>query len=123
MTFRSASEAAAAIAAGKLTSEALVSECLERVRAREDEVRAWAHIDPEHALAQARRRDREAPRSRLHGIPVGVKDVIDTCDMPTEYGSPIYKRHRPACDAACVAQVRELGGVILGSSMPKEQED
>ena len=120
MTFRSASEAAAAIAAGKLTSEALVSECLERVRAREDEVRAWAHIDPEHALAQARRRDREAPRSRLHGIPVGVKDVIDTCDMPTEYGSPIYKRHRPACDAACVAQVRELGGVILGKTVSTE---
>ena len=120
MTFRSASEAAAAIAAGKLTSEALVSECLERVRAREEEVRAWAHIDPEHALAQARRRDREAPRSRLHGIPVGVKDVIDTCDMPTEYGSPIYKRHRPACDAACVAQVRELGGVILGKTVSTE---
>ncbi|MGQ0750014.1 MAG: amidase [Betaproteobacteria bacterium] len=120
MRLRSASEAAAAIAAGKLTSEALVSECLARVRQREEEVRAWAHIDPEAALAQARRRDRETPRSRLHGIPVGVKDVIDTRDMPTEYGSPIYRNHRPACDAACVAQVRELGGVILGKTVSTE---
>jgi Asp-tRNA(Asn)/Glu-tRNA(Gln) amidotransferase A subunit family amidase len=116
----SASEAAAAIAAGKLSSEALVAACLARIKQREDEVRAWAHFDPEHALEQARQRDRETPRSRLHGIPVGVKDVIDTCDMPTEYGSPIYRGHRPACDAACVAQVRELGGVILGKTVSTE---
>ena len=116
----SASDAASAIAAGKLTSEALVAACLDRIAAREDAVRAWAHIDPEHALAQARSRDREPPRSRLHGIPVGVKDVIDTCDMPTEYGSPIYRGHRPGCDAACVAQVRELGGVILGKTVSTE---
>jgi Asp-tRNA(Asn)/Glu-tRNA(Gln) amidotransferase A subunit family amidase len=116
----SASDAAAAIAAGKLTSEALVAACLDRITQREDEVQAWAHIDPERALEQARQRDRESPKSRLHGIPVGVKDVIDTCDMPTEYGSPIYRGHRPACDAACVAQVRELGGVILGKTVSTE---
>lgn len=116
----SAAEAAAAIAAGKLKSEALVAACLERVAQREEQVRAWAYIDPEYALEQARSRDRERPKSRLHGIPVGVKDVIDTCDMPTEYGSPIYRGHRPACDAACVAQVRELGGVILGKTVSTE---
>lgn len=116
----SASDASVAIAAGKLTSEALVTACLERVRQRESEVRAWAHIDPDLALREARSRDRETPKSRLHGIPVGVKDVIDTCDMPTEYGSPIYRGHRPACDAACVAQVRELGGVILGKTVSTE---
>jgi len=116
----SATEASAAIAAGKLSSEALVAECLERVRQREGEVRAWAYIDPDLALEQARQRDREPRRSRLHGIPIGVKDVIDTCDMPTEYGSPIYRGHRPACDAACVAQVRELGGVILGKTVSTE---
>ncbi|MCI3952648.1 MAG: amidase, partial [Burkholderiales bacterium] len=116
----SASEAAAAINAGNLTSEALVSACLERVAQREGEVQAWAHIDPRYALEQARQRDRETPKSRLHGIPVGVKDVIDTCDMPTEYGSPIYRGHRPVCDAACVAQVRELGGVILGKTVSTE---
>lgn len=116
----SAADAAAAIAAGKLTSEALVDACLARIRERENAVQAWACVDPELALRQARARDRESPRSRLHGIPVGVKDVIDTCDLPTEYGSPIYKDHRPACDAASVAQVRELGGVILGKTVSTE---
>ena len=102
----SATEAAAAIAAGTLTSEKLVAACLERIREREHDVKAWAYIDADLALRQARDRDRGARRSRLHGIPVGVKDVIDTADMPTEYGSPIYNGHRPACDAACVALVR-----------------
>lgn len=116
----SACAAAAAIAAGKLTSEALVADCLERIAQREDEVRAWAYLDPDQALAQARQRDREPRRGALHGLPFGVKDVIDTCDMPTEYGSPIYRGHRPAADAACVAQVREQGGVILGKTVSTE---
>ncbi|OGA48977.1 MAG: hypothetical protein A3F74_25135 [Betaproteobacteria bacterium RIFCSPLOWO2_12_FULL_62_58] len=116
----SAADAARALVAGKLTSEALVAACLERIKQREDAVRAWAFIDPELALKQARQCDREAPKSRLHGIPVGVKDVIDTCDMPTEYGSPIYRGHQPAYDAACVAQVREAGGVILGKTVSTE---
>ncbi len=116
----SASEASAAIHAGQLTSEALVSACLERIAQRESEVRAWAWIDPEHALMQARACDSEQPRSRLHGIPVGIKDVIDTFDMPTGYGSPIYDGHRPVADAACVSQIRELGGVILGKTVSTE---
>src|SRR5437773_1435202 len=101
----SATEAAAAIAAGKLKSEALVFACLEQIASREGEVRAWSFIDRDLALEQARARDRATPRTRLHGIPVGVKDVIDTADMPTEYGSPIYKGNRPSADAACVAHV------------------
>jgi Asp-tRNA(Asn)/Glu-tRNA(Gln) amidotransferase A subunit family amidase len=116
----SATEAAARIAAGKLKSEALVAACLERISQREKDVQAWAFIDPELALAQARARDREPRRTRLHGIPVGVKDVFDTADLPTEYGSPIYRGNRTACDAACVAQVRELGGVILGKTVTTE---
>jgi len=116
----SASEAGAAIQAGRLTSEALVGACLERIAQRETDVRAWAWIDPEQALAQARACDRVPPRSRLHGIPVGIKDVIDTFDMPTAYGSPIYEGHRPAADAACVSQIRELGGVILGKTVSTE---
>lgn len=116
----SATDAAAAIAAGSLTSEKLVEACLERVRAREQEVHAWAYLDAKAALEEARRRDREERRTRLHGIPVGVKDVIDTADMPTEYGSPIYKGHRPASDAACVALVREAGGVVLGKTVSTE---
>lgn len=116
----SAAEASAAIHAGQLTSEALVSASLDRIAEREGDVQAWAWIDPEQALAQARALDREPPRSWLHGIPVGIKDVIDTCDMPTGYGSPIYAGHRPVADAACVAQIRELGGVILGKTVSTE---
>jgi Asp-tRNA(Asn)/Glu-tRNA(Gln) amidotransferase A subunit family amidase len=116
----SATDAAAAIAAGKLTSEALVAACLDQIARREKDVHAWAHIDPDAALKAARSRDKEKPKTRLHGIPVGVKDVIDTHDMPTEYGSPIYKGNQPSCDAACVAQVREAGGVILGKAVSTE---
>jgi len=120
LTKLSATEAAARIAAGKLKSEALVAACLERIGQREKDVQAWAFIDPELALAQARARDEEPRRSRLHGVPVGVKDVFDTADLPTEYGSPIYRGNRTSCDAACVAQVRELGGVILGKTVTTE---
>lgn len=116
----SATEAAARIAAGTLKSEALVAACLERISQREADVQAWASIDPELALAQARARDKEPRRTRLHGIPVGVKDVLDTADLPTEYGSPIYRGNRTMSDAACVAQVRELGGVILGKTVTTE---
>ncbi len=116
----SAADTADAIAAGKLTSEALVAACLERIVRREKDVQAWAHIDPEAALKEARSRDKVPPKTRLHGVPVGIKDVIDTHDMPTEYGSPIYKGNRPSADAACVAQVREAGGVILGKAVSTE---
>src|SRR5687767_15703068 len=116
----SATEAAARIAAGKLKSEALVAACLERIGQREREVQAWAYYDAELALAQARARDKEAPRTRLHGIPVGVKDIFDTADLPTEYGSPIYRGHRPAADAACVAAARAAGAVILGKTVTTE---
>jgi amidase len=116
----SAADAATRIAAGKLKSEALVAACLERIGQREKDVQAWAFVDPDLALAQARARDREPRRTRLHGIPVGVKDVLDTADLPTEYGSPIYRGNRTSCDAACVAQVRELGGVILGKTVTTE---
>src|SRR6266576_1613466 len=116
----SATEAAAAIATGKLRSEVLVAACLEQIAAREGEVRAWAFIDRDLALEQARASDRVTPRTRLHGIPVGVKDVIDTADMPTEYGSPIYKGNRPSADAACVALSRAAGGVLLGKTVTTE---
>jgi len=112
--------ASAALAAGRLTAEALVASCLERIAAREPDVQAWAYVDPQAALHEARQRDREPRRSPLHGVPIGIKDVIDTADMPTEYGSPIYRHHRPAADAACVAQLRELGAVILGKTVSTE---
>ena len=116
----SAAVAARAIAAGEITSEALTAACLDRIEQREGQVRAWEYIDPEAALAQARARDRVSPLGPLHGVPVGFKDIIDTADQPTAYGSPIYPGHRPAGDAACVALVRAAGGVVLGKTVTTE---
>ena len=116
----SATEAGHRIACKTLTSDALVRTCLERIEARESAVQAWAFLDPELALAQARARDREKPRSPLHGVPVGIKDVLDTADMPSQYGSPIYRGHRPRADAACVALLRQAGCVILGKTATTE---
>lgn len=115
-----ATEAAAEIAAGRLTAEALARACLDRIAAREQTVHAFAHVDPERALAEARAVDRAGARGPLAGIPFGVKDIIDTHDMPTECGSPIYKGHRPAGDAACVALAREAGAVMLGKTVTTE---
>lgn len=116
----SAVEAARRVRAGEITSETLVRDCLDRVAAREDQVGAWAFIDPEAALEQARHRDRATPTGALHGVPVAIKDIIDTADMPTAYGSPIYAGHRPAADAACVALLRRAGAVILGKTVTTE---
>jgi len=116
----SASQAARMIAAGEITSEALVRDCLARIDAREVTVRAWAFIDPELALAQARERDRGSSRGALHGVPIAVKDVFDTADMPTQMGSPIYEGWRPLADAACVAMARAAGAVILGKTVTAE---
>jgi len=116
----SAAEAARAIAAGRLTSESLVSACLERIAKRDGALAAWAHVNAEASLAQARELDRQSPRGPLHGIPVGIKDIIDTADMPTEYGSPIYRGHQPRADAAAVALLRRAGCVILGKTATAE---
>jgi Asp-tRNA(Asn)/Glu-tRNA(Gln) amidotransferase A subunit family amidase len=113
-------EAARQIAANKITSEALVRDCLERIAAREGEVHAWEHLDREAALRQARAADAGPSRGLLHGLPVAVKDLIDTVDMPTAYGSPIYAGHRPAWDAPCVALTRAAGGIVLGKTVSTE---
>src|SRR5262245_58889905 len=103
----SAIEAARRIRTGDISAEDLVRACLARIAEREPTVRAWAFLDPERALRQARQRDRaRRPLGPPHGIPVGIKDIIDTADMPTEYNSPIYRGHRPRRDAECVARVR-----------------
>jgi amidase len=114
-----ASEAATQLSAGTLTAEALIRDCLERAKDRA-EVKAWVWLDPEQALAQARAADRAGRPGLLAGVPVGVKDVIDTVDMPTQHGSPIYRGNRPFADAACVALIRAAGGIILGKTVTTE---
>src|SRR3954471_13601654 len=108
----SITEAAALIACGKRTAVKLAEDCLARIAAREEAVQAWVHIDPQQVLADARARDAEKPRSPLHGIPVAIKDIIDTADMPTAYGSRIYAGHQPRTDAACVTLLKNAGAVI-----------
>ncbi len=112
--------AATGIAAGEFTSEELVTACLARIRAREERVGAWAWLDPEQALAQARDCDKRSATTPLHGVPVGVKDIINTVDMPTCYGSGVYQGHYPEEDAACIRLLRQAGAVILGKTVTTE---
>jgi amidase len=94
--------------------------CLDHIAVREPEVQAWQYLNGDQVLAQARALDRREPRGPLHGVPFGIKDIIDTYDMPTEYGSPIYRGHQPASDAACVALSRKAGGLLMGKTVTTE---
>jgi Asp-tRNA(Asn)/Glu-tRNA(Gln) amidotransferase A subunit family amidase len=105
-------EAARRIADGSLTSEALVRACLERISEREPVVQAWQHLDLDAALKIARQAD-QFGSGPLKGIPIGVKDIIDTADMPTGYGSSLYETFRPPLDAACAALARHAGALIV----------
>jgi Asp-tRNA(Asn)/Glu-tRNA(Gln) amidotransferase A subunit family amidase len=119
-----ASEAARRIREGLLTSEELVQSCLEQIRALEPTVQAWQFLDEAHALAQARALDERKrngePLGPLHGVPVGVKDIIDTADMPTENGTVLHKGRLPRVDAGVVTQLRGAGAVILGKTVTTE---
>ena len=120
----SAAQAARRIAQGLLTSEELVGACLERIRQAEPVVQAWTFLDEPHALAQARARDElkasGQPVGPLHGVPVGIKDIIDTADMPTENGTVLHKGRTPREDAAVVKALRAAGAVILGKTVTTE---
>ncbi len=120
----SAVEAAGAIRAGTMTSEELVRACLERIKAIEERVGAWAYLDPDHALKQARDADLARREGRalgpLHGIPVGVKDIFDTHDMPTESGTVLHAGRQPAEDATVVALLRQAGAIVMGKTVTTE---
>jgi Asp-tRNA(Asn)/Glu-tRNA(Gln) amidotransferase A subunit family amidase len=116
----SARAAAQEIAAGRISAVELVTACLDRIAAREPAVGAWHRLDRDAALAAARHCDAAAPSGPLHGIPIAVKDLIDTVDLPTGYGSAIYEGNRPAADAACVALARGAGAIVLGKSVTTE---
>jgi Asp-tRNA(Asn)/Glu-tRNA(Gln) amidotransferase A subunit family amidase len=104
----------------EVSAEQLVRACLDRIEAREPAVQAWTHIALDAALARARELDNGPICGLLHGLPIGVKDLFDTADMPTAYGSPIYSQHRPVADAAVVALCREAGAILLGKTVTTE---
>ncbi len=109
---------------GAITSEAVVRDCIARIKDSEEVIQAWQYLDAEQALTQARaadaRRQNGKPLGPLHGIPIGLKDIVDTADMPTTYGSPIYAGNRPDRDATVTAKLREAGAVIMGKTVSTE---
>lgn len=111
-----ATEAARQIRGGRLRPEALMEACLDRIAARERLVHAFAAFDP----GLARRGTAAAPPGPLHGLPIGIKDVLDTADLPSEYGSPIWHGWRPRADAAAVAWARAAGAVVIGKTVTTE---
>ena len=117
-------EAAGLIRDGVITSVQYVEACLARVREVDGQVEAWTYLDPEHALAQARAADEwrllGRPLGALHGVPVGLKDIIDTADMPTENGSPLHAGRTPSRDAAVVSLLRGAGAVMMGKTVTTE---
>ena len=120
----SAVDAARLIREGVISSEQYVAACLARVRETDARIEAWAFLDPDHALEQARAADRwrlsGQPIGPLHGVPIGVKDIIDTADMPTENGSPLHAGRTPSRDAAVIARLRAAGAVIMGKTVTTE---
>src|SRR5229473_4697908 len=105
---------------GELSAEAVVLSCLDRIREREPVVRAWTHLADAAALAAARACDKGARRGMLRGVPFGVKDIFDTADMPSGYGSPIYSGCRPSFSASAVSLPRAAGAILLGKTVTTE---
>jgi Asp-tRNA(Asn)/Glu-tRNA(Gln) amidotransferase A subunit family amidase len=119
-----ARQAAEAIRAGAASPVALVEECLARIRALDGELKAWAYVDADGALAIAREREAEARaghvRGPLHGVPIGVKDIFDVAGMPTTGGARSFAHTRPSADAASVARIRAAGAIVLGKTVTTE---
>ena len=124
LNWLSATDAARAIREGAISAEQLTEACLARVRDADADVQAWTFLDPDHALRQARECDIERSKGKpigpLHGVPVGIKDIFDTEDMPTEDGSVLHAGRTPAHDATAVAMLRSAGAVILGKTVTTE---
>src|SRR5262245_24672672 len=116
--------AAADIRDGRITSAELVGDCLERIKAVDGQIEAWAFLDPDHALRQAKAADEHRRHGKalgpLHGVPIGIKDIFDTGDMPTELGSPLWAGRTPRRDATAVARLRSAGAVIMGKTVTTE---
>lgn len=104
----------------EVSAEEVAAAHLRRIRERDPLIRAFAALDPDRVLERARQLDRGEITGPLHGLPVAVKDVIDTAALPTEYGSPIYRGHRPDADAVCVAAAERAGAIVLGKTVTTE---
>lgn len=117
-------DAATAIREGRVTAVELIEDCLERVREVDEQVQAWAFIDPAYALRQAQATDDHRmagrPLGPLHGVPLAIKDIFDTSDYPTEFGSALWRGRTPRRDAAVVARLRAAGAIILGKTVTTE---
>ena len=116
----SATAAARKLATREITAESLLADCIERITEREPVVQAWTVLDVDAAMRRARELDSRPASGLLHGLPIAVKDLFDTFDMPTGYGSPIYAGHRPASDAVSVALAREAGAIVVGKTVTTE---
>ena len=116
----SAAQAVKALSNREIKASTLLLSCLDRIGQKESLIKAWASLGKENALAQARVLDKGPIKGLLHGLPIGVKDLFDTYDLPTSYGSPIYKDHYPSADAVSVALLRQAGGIILGKTVTTE---
>lgn len=116
----SIAEASARVASGDVAPTDIVESYISRVAARDDQVLAWASFDPEYARAQARELEESQIKGPLHGIPIGVKDIIDTADFPTERGSAMFRSRRSRIDASCVQLLRDAGAVLFGKTVTTE---
>jgi Asp-tRNA(Asn)/Glu-tRNA(Gln) amidotransferase A subunit family amidase len=120
----SLSQAAHDIRDGRITSAELIADCLARIDAVDPDVQAWAFLDRDHAMRQAEAADLHRKQGKatgpLHGVPVGIKDIFDTGDLPTEFGSPLWAGRTPRRDAAAVARLRSAGAVIMGKTVTTE---
>ena len=116
----SASQAIKALSKREIKATDLLLSCLDRIGQRESHVKAWTSLGKENALTRAKELDKGAFKGILHGLPIGVKDLYDTYDLPTSYGSPIYANHYPVADAVSIALIRQAGGIILGKTVTTE---
>ena len=115
-----AGEIATAVARGRISATEVCQAFLSRIEAFEPTIRAFSHLDPDDALAQAARIDAQPEKGELADVPVGVKDIYDTAGMPTEFFSAIYAGNRPSRDAAVVARLRAAGAIVIGKTTTTE---
>ncbi len=116
----SATDAAKKLATREISAEQYLRACLERIEEREKDVHAFAFINRDGALARARQLDAGAVLGPLHGLTLGIKDVFDTYDMPTQGGSRAFENYRPSQDAGCIAYARKMGAIMLGKTVTAE---